>query len=137
MASFNRVILMGNLTRDPQVKYIPSGAAVCDFGIAVNETWKDKSGEKKESVAFVDIKAWARTAEIVGEYCAKGTSVLIEGKLTQDTWDDKTTGQKRSKLLVTAERVVMLGGRGAAKGGAETDASYAPDTGATDPDNPF
>jgi single-strand DNA-binding protein len=112
MASFNRVILMGNLTRDPQVKYIPSGTAVAELGLAINRTWFDKnSNQKKEDVTFVDVTLWGRQAEIAGEYLAKGRSVLIEGRLQLDTWQDKESGQNRSKLKVVCENMTMVGGR--------------------------
>lgn len=113
MASFNKVILMGNLTRDPQVRYLPAGSAVAEIGLAVNRTWFDKAtNQRKEEVTFVDVTLWGRDAEVAGEYLAKGRSVLIEGRLSLDTWDDKATGQKRSKLKVTGERLVLCGGRG-------------------------
>jgi single-strand DNA-binding protein len=112
MASFNKVILLGNLTRDPEVKQIASGA-VGSLSLAVNRTWFDKAtNQRKEEVTFVDVTLWGRDAEVAGEYLAKGRSVLIEGRLTLETWDDKTTGQKRSKLKVTAERLVLMGGKG-------------------------
>ena len=112
MASFNKVILVGNLTRDPQVRYTPAGMAVADVGLAVNRTWFDKqANQKKEEVTFVDVTLWGRTAEIAGEYLAKGRQVLIEGRLKLDQWDDKQTGQKRSKLTVVGEEMTMLGSR--------------------------
>lgn len=112
MASFNRVILMGNLTRDPQVKYIPSGTAVAELGLAVNRTWFDKAtNQKKEDVTFVDVTLWGRQAEIAGEYLSKGRAVLIEGRLQLDTWQDKESGQNRSKLKVICENMTMVGGR--------------------------
>jgi single-strand DNA-binding protein len=112
MASFNKTILMGNLTRDPQVRQITSGS-VAEISLAVNRTWFDKAtNQRKEEVTFVDVTLWGRDAEIAGEYLAKGRSVLIEGRLTMDTWDDKATGQKRSKLKVTGERLVLCGGKG-------------------------
>ncbi|QDT18015.1 single-stranded DNA-binding protein [Alienimonas californiensis] len=112
-ASFNRVILMGNLTRDPEVRYIPSGMAVCDLGVAVNRSWYDKqSNSRKEEVTFVDVTLWGRTAEIAGEYLSKGRSVHIEGYLKMEEWQDKTSGQKRSKLKVVADSMQMVGGRG-------------------------
>ena len=113
MASFNKVILMGNLTRDPETKFLPNGSAVGSISLAVNRTWFDKaSQQKKEEVTFVDVTLWGRDAEIAGEYLAKGRSVLIEGRLSLETWDDKATGQKRSKLKVTCERLVLVGGKG-------------------------
>ena len=118
MASYNRVILMGNLTRDPQVRYIPSGSAVAELGLAVNRTWFDKqSNSRKEEVTFVDVTLWGRDAEVAGEYLSKGRPVLIEGRLHMDSWDDKATGQKRSKLKVVCERMQLLGGRGEGGGG--------------------
>jgi single-strand DNA-binding protein len=113
MASFNKVILMGNLTRDPQVRYITSGNAVTELGIAVSRQWYDKqSNTKKEETTFVDVTLWGRLAEIAGEYLAKGRPVLIEGRLQLDTWDDKETGQKRSKMRVVGETMQLLGSRG-------------------------
>lgn len=131
MASFNKVILVGNLTRDPEVRYIPSGTAVADIGLAVNRTWFDKqSNSRKEDTTFVDITLWGRTAEIAGEYLSKGRSVLIEGRLQMDTWQDKETGKNRSKLKVIGEQMTMLGGGtggggGGAPGGGRPSASSA------------
>ncbi len=98
MASFNKVILLGNLTRDHEVRYTPKGSAVCDLGIAVNRVYTTDSGERREEVTFVDVVLWARLAEIAGEYLKKGRPVFIEGRLQMDSWDDKQTGQKRTKL---------------------------------------
>lgn len=118
MASFNKVILLGNLTRDPQVKYTPAGTAVAEVGLAVNRYWFDKqSNSRREETTFVDVTLWGRDAEVAGEYLAKGRPVLIEGRLQLDTWDDKQTGQKRSKLRVVGERMQLLGGRGEGGGG--------------------
>jgi len=111
MASYNKVILVGNLTRDPEVKYTPKGTAITDIGLAVNRTYSTDSGEKREEVTFIDITLWGRTAEIVGEYCKKGRPLLVEGRLQLDTWDDKQTGQKRSKLKVVGENIQLLGSR--------------------------
>lgn len=112
MASFNKVILVGNLTRDPEVRYTTGGTAVCDITLAVNAQWTDKrTNERKEEVSFIDVTLWGRTAEIAGEYLAKGRPVLIEGRLQQDKWDDKETGQKRSKLKVVADGMQLLGSR--------------------------
>jgi len=121
MASFNKVILLGNLTRDPEVRYTPKGSAVCDLGIAINRSYTLDSGEKREEVTFVDVVLWSRLAEIAGEYLKKGRPVFIEGRLQLDTWDDKQSGQKRSKLRVIGETMQLLGGRppGAAGGAAE------------------
>src|SRR3954464_7088053 len=111
MASFNRVILVGNLTRDPELRYTPSGMAVTDIGLAVNDKRKNQSGEWVEETTFVDITLWGRTAEICSEYCTKGSSLLIEGRLKLDSWDDKQSGQKRSKLKVVGETMQLLGSR--------------------------
>ena len=110
MASFNKVILMGNLTRDPELRYTPKGTAIAKFGLAVNRKWKSETGELKDEVTFVDIDAFSKTAELVGQYLRKGSAVLVEGRLRLDQWDDKTTGQKRSKLGVVAEDVRFVGG---------------------------
>lgn len=116
MASFNKVIIMGNLTRDPEVKYLSSGTAVCELGLAVNESWYDKQSQsRKEKTVFVDCTLWSRTAEVAGEYLSKGDNVLIEGKLDLDQWQDKESGAKRSKLKVVGERMVMLGSKGGGK----------------------
>jgi single-strand DNA-binding protein len=111
MASFNKVILLGNLTRDPEIRYTPKGSAVCDLGLAVNRVYTLESGEKREEVTFVDVVLWARLAEIAGEYLKKGRPVFIEGRLQLDTWDDKQSGQKRSKLRVIGETMQLLGSR--------------------------
>lgn len=117
MASFNKVILLGNLTRDPEVRYTPKGSAVCDLGLAVNRSYTMDSGEKREEVTFVDVVLWSRLAEIAGEYLKKGRPVFIEGRLQLDTWDDKQSGQKRSKLRVIGETMQLLGGRPPGTGG--------------------
>lgn len=120
MRSFNKVILLGNLTRDPEVRYLPSGTAVASFGLAMNRVWNDRqTGERKEEVCFVDVSAFARTAEICGEYLQKGRSVLIEGHLRFSSWETDD-GQKRNKLEVVADNVVLLprGGEAIAEGDA-------------------
>src|SRR5436853_5478074 len=109
MASFNKVILLGNLTRDPEVRYTPKGSAVADLGIAVNRQYTLENGEKREEVTFVDVTFWGRTAEVAGEYLKKGRPIFVEGRLQLDTWDDKQSGQKRSKLKVIGETMQMLG----------------------------
>ena len=125
MASFNKVILLGNLTRDPEVRYTPKGSAVADLGIAVNRQYTLENGEKREEVTFVDVTFWGRTAEVAGEYLKKGRPVFIEGRLQLDTWDDKQSGQKRSKLKVIGETMQMLGSPrgGATNGGDEGERS--------------
>ena len=115
MASYNRVVLVGNLTRDPELRYIPSGAAVTEIGLAVNDRRKSQSGEWIEETTFIDVTLWARTAEVASEYLSKGSSVLIEGRLKLDQWEKE--GQKFSKLRVIGEKMQMLGGRGGGSGG--------------------
>jgi len=110
MASYNRVILVGNLTRDPELRYIPSGTAVSDVTLAVNDRIK-RDSQWVEETTFVEVTLWARTAEIANEYLSKGSSILIEGRLRLDTWENNE-GQKRSKLRVVADRMQMLGSRG-------------------------
>ena len=133
MASFNKVILVGNLTRDPQVRYTPGGQAVSEIGLAVNRSWFDKNAnQRREEVTFVDVTLWGRTAEIAGEYLAKGRQVLIEGRLQLDQWDDKESGQKRSKLRVVCENLTMLGSRqegGAGGGRGPSNSAPPPDQG--------
>ena len=122
MASFNKVILLGNLTRDPEVRYTPKGSAVADLGIAVNRVYTTDSGEKREETTFVDVTFWGRTAEVAGEYLKKGRPVFVEGRLQLDTWEDKTSGQKRSKLKVIGETMQLLGGRpGGGAGGGDAE----------------
>jgi len=111
MASFNRVILLGNLTRDPELRYIPSGTAVVDLGLAVNDRRKNSSGEWVEETTFVEVTLWGRTAEVASEYLNKGSPVLIEGRLRLDTWET-SEGQKRSKLRVVGDRMQLLGSGG-------------------------
>lgn len=127
-ASFNRVVLVGNLTRDPELRYTPSGTAVTELGLAMNDRRKNANGEWIDETTFVDVTLWARQAEVANEYLSKGSSVLIEGRLKLDTWE--TDGQKRSKLRVVGERMQMLsgssggggggGGRGPSGGGARS-----------------
>lgn len=118
MASANKVILMGNLTRDPEIRYTPKGSAVADIALAINRYYTTDSGERREETTFVDITLWGRTAEICGQYCKKGRPLYVEGRLQMDSWDDKATGQKRSKLKVVADNIQLLGGRDEAGGGS-------------------
>lgn len=101
--STNRAIIMGRLARDPDLRYTPKGTAVADFSVALNHTWKTDAGEKREEVTFVDVTAWGRQAEVIGQYFRKGKGILVEGRLKQDKWQDKNTGQDRSKLGVVLE----------------------------------
>ncbi len=114
-ASYNRVVLVGNLTRDPECRYIPSGTAVSDVGLAVNDRRKTPSGEWVDETTFVDITLWGRQAEIVTEYCGKGSAILVEGRLKLDTWEAE--GQKRSKLKVIGEKIQLLSSSSGTKGG--------------------
>src|ERR1700694_3665409 len=126
MANLNRVLLIGNLTRDPEVRYTPKGTAVAEIGLAVNRIYSGEDGEKKEETTFVDVTLWARQAEVAGQYLKKGRPVFIEGRLQLDTWDDKQTGQKRSKLRVVAENLQLLGSRPAATAAANAGESERP-----------
>jgi single-strand DNA-binding protein len=136
MASFNRVILLGNLTRDPEIRYTPNGTPVMDIGLAVNDRRRNQNGEWVDEPVFIDVTLWGRTAEIASEYLSKGSPVLIEGRLRLDTWET-SDGQRRSKLRVVAERMQMLGraagaepppigeGKGEPSAATETPRDYA------------
>ena len=118
MATFNKVILLGNLTRDPELRYTPQGSAVCEFALALNYVYTNKqTGQKVEEVSFIDIVAWGKTGEICAEYLKKGRQVMIEGRLKQDRWEAQD-GKKMSKVRVTAENVQFVGSRPADGGGA-------------------
>ena len=116
MANFNKVLLMGNLTRDPEVRYTPKGTAIAKIGLAVNEVYTTDQGEKKEFTTFVDIDVWGKQAETLAQYVSKGSPLFVEGRLRLDTWDDKETGQKKSKMKVICDRFQFIG---APKGKAE------------------
>ena len=116
MASYNRVIIMGNLTRDPEIRYLQSGMAVSDIGVAVNDKRKNANGEWIEETTFVDVTLWGRTAEVVGEYLSKGSPIFVDGRLKLDSWETQD-GQKRSKLKVVADKMQFIGGKG--QGGGE------------------
>src|SRR5471032_2008216 len=109
MASFNQVTLLGNLTRDPELRYTPQGVAVCDIALAVNRKFTKKDGEKVDEVAYVDVTFWNKLAEIAAEFLIKGRPVLVSGRLAQDRWEEEGTGKKRSKLRVVAETLQFLG----------------------------
>ena len=112
MANVNKVMLLGNITRDLEVRYTPKGTAVCDLGMAVNRIRTGDNGERIEEVTYVDVTLWGRQAELAGQYLSKGRSVFIEGRLQLDQWDDKQTGQKRSRLRVVGENMQFIGGQG-------------------------
>ena len=111
MSNFNKVYIMGNLTRDPELRYTPKGAATAKLSMAVNRKWRTEAGEDREEVTFVDIDAWGKQAETLCQYCKKGRPLFVEGRLKLDQWDDKTTGQKRSALKVVLEGFQFIGGR--------------------------
>jgi len=127
MANLNKVFLIGNLTRDPELRYTPSGTAVADFGMAMNRRWNRPGGETREETCFVDCQAWARSAEVISEYCSKGRPIFIEGRLQLDQWEGRD-GQKRSKLRVVVENFQFLGSRGDRSGN-----DRAPQRGGTSP----
>lgn len=118
MANFNKVILAGNLTRDPELRYTPKGTAVAKLGLAINRNWTTETGEKREEVTFIDVDAFGRQAETIGQYLKKGRPILVEGRLKLDQWDDKQTGQKKSKLGVILESFQFLDSGNRTEGGA-------------------
>lgn len=122
MNGFNKVILAGNLTRDPEIRYTPGGTCIAKFGVACNRKWRDQSGELKEEVTFVDITAFGNLARNIGDHKRKGEPVLIEGRLHTESWDDRQTQQKRSKLAVVAEGCTFLP---TSHGGGDRDVSEA------------
>ncbi len=124
MASFNKVILLGNLTRDPELRYTPKGSAIARLGMAVNRSYKTESGETMEEVTFIDIDAWGKQAELISQYLRKGNPLFVEGRLKLDQWDDKNTGQKVSKLRVVMENFQFVGGR--AEAGASSGTPMSP-----------
>ena len=117
MAYLNKVFLIGNLTRDPELRVTPKGTAICQFGIAVNRQFKDESGATRDETTFVDIEAWGKQGELVSKYLTKGSLAMVEGRLKLDQWEDKTSGQKRSKIKVVLDNVQFLSTRGGAGGG--------------------
>ena len=129
MANLNKVQLIGNVTRDPEIKYTPKGSAVTDLGLAINRFYSTDNGEKREETTFVDVTLWGRQAEIAGEYCKKGRSVYIEGRLQLDSWEDKTSGQKRNKLRVVGEVMQLLGPRPGAGNSSGGPSSYGEEEG--------
>ncbi|SVD16612.1 uncharacterized protein METZ01_LOCUS369466, partial [marine metagenome] len=126
--NYNKVILMGNLTRDPEVRYTSSGTAIAKLGLAVNRYWRNQEGQQQEESTFVDVDAFGKQAETIGQYLKKGRPIMVEGRLKLDQWDDKQTGQKRSKLGVTLENFQFLDSRnesgdGGGSGGAQSSGS--------------
>jgi len=130
MASFNKVILMGNLTRDPELRVTPKGTAVCQIGLAVNSSYKDKDGNAREEVTFVDVDVFGRQAEVIAKYMNKGRPILVEGRLKLDSWESKE-GEKRSKLKVVLDNFQFVGsgpGRGGEGGGDSSGGDFEGNT---------
>jgi single-strand DNA-binding protein len=117
MAYLNKVFIIGNLTRDPELRVTPKGTAICQFGIAVNRQFKDESGATRDETTFIDVEAWGKQGELVSKYLSKGSLAMVEGRLKLDQWEDKQSGQKRSKLKVVLDNVQFLSSRGSAGGG--------------------
>jgi single-strand DNA-binding protein len=130
MANLNRVLLIGNLTRDPELRVTPKGTAICQFGLAVNRSFKDAAGQTRDETTFIDVEAWGRQGEVISKYCTKGRALFVEGRLRYDQWEDKTSGQKRSRLSVVLENFQFIGagrGDGPGAGGAdESDPGHSP-----------
>ena len=126
MNSVNHVMVLGNLTRDPELRYTPSGTAVCQLGVALNRRWRDQAGELQQEVTFVDVTVWSKQAETVAQYLTKGRAVAIEGRLQQDTWETES-GERRSRLKVVAQRVTFLSSANGSPAPATADGEEAPD----------
>jgi single-strand DNA-binding protein len=124
MANLNKVMLIGNLTRDPELRHTPSGKTVSEIGLAINRSWTNDQGQKQEETTFVDVTLWGRQAEVVQQYVTKGSPIYIEGRLQLDSWDDKETGKKRSKLRIVAENFQFLSGKPGATGGGNSGGGY-------------
>jgi len=133
MANFNKVILAGNLTRDPELRYTPKGTAIARIGLAINRSWKTETGELKEEVTFVDVDAFGKTAETIGQYFKKGRPILMEGRLRYESWDDKQTNQKRSKLAVVMESFQFMDSQRSGDGASQPSAPR-PKTAAAPPE---
>jgi len=134
MANLNKVMLIGNLTRDPEIKFTPKGTAIAQLGLAINRNWTNEAGEKQEETTFVDVELFGRVAQIAGDYLKKGRPVFIEGRLKLDTWEDKASGQKRSKMRVVGEQLQLLGSRdGGGAGGGGGEGGYSEGRPATRP----
>lgn len=126
MANLNKVMLIGNLTRDPEVRYTPSGKAVADISLAINRVWNNDQGQKQEETTFVDVTLWGRQAELAQQYLSKGRGIYLEGRLQMDSWDDKETGKKRTKLKVVGDNLQFLPDGRSAAGGAPQQRASAP-----------
>jgi single-strand DNA-binding protein len=133
MSNFNKVILAGNLTRDPELRFTPKGTAVCKFGLAINRAWAGEDGHKREEATFVDVDAFGKTAENIAKFFRKGGQILLEGRLKLDQWDDKQTGAKRSKLGVVLESFTFIGTARGEKDAAEGKPARTPGHSAATP----
>ncbi|MBO5724750.1 MAG: single-stranded DNA-binding protein [Lentisphaeria bacterium] len=133
MASLNKVLLMGNLTRNPEIRYTPGGSAVCEFGMAINRRFMQANGQEKDETCFVDITVWGKQAESSSRFLQKGSSVFVEGRLVFDQWTEKETGAKRSRLRIYAERVQFLDRREGQAMGQNPEGAYAPQQGGVPP----
>ena len=141
MRGFSKAIITGNLTRDPELRTTPSGSSVCSFSVAVNRTYKDANGEQREDVSFLDCSAWGKLGEMISQYAKKGSSVLVSGRLDQRSWDDKNTGQKRSRVEIVVEDFNFISagnreGNSSAYSGSNFGAQSATDTSAPADSNP-
>jgi single-strand DNA-binding protein len=134
MAYLNKVFIIGNLTRDPELRVTPKGTAICQFGIAVNRQYKDESGATRDETTFVDVEAWGKQGELVSKYLSKGSLAMVEGRLRLDQWEDKQSGQKRSKLKVVLDNVQFLSSRGSSAGGGSGQQAAPPGDDAEAPD---
>lgn len=137
MRGFSKAIITGNLTRDPELRTTPNGASVCSFSVAVNRVYKDASGEQKEDVSFIDCSAWGKLGEMINQYAKKGSGVLVSGRLDQRSWEDKTTGQKRSRVEIVVEDFNFAGSApsGASNGSGNFGASDLADTASSSADS--
>lgn len=139
MPSLNKVLLMGNLTRDPELRVTPKGTPICQFSLAINRQFKMESGESREEVIYVDVEAWGKQGETIAKYCTKGRPLFVEGRLRLDQWEDKNTKEKRSRMKVVLEQFQFLGdsrggGAGAAGGGGASPVSEVDQTGGGSPE---
>lgn len=117
MANLNKVMLIGNLTRDPELRVTPRGTGICTFALAMNRKFKDEAGGEREDVTFVDVEAWGKQGEVIAKWCSKGSPLFVEGRLRLDSWEDKNTKEKRSRMKVVLENFQFLGGNVRAGGG--------------------
>ncbi len=134
MPSLNKVLLMGNLTRDPELRVTPKGTSICQFSLAINRQFKMESGESREEVIYVDVEAWGKQGETIAKYCVKGRPLYVEGRLRLDQWEDKTTKEKRSRMKVVLEQFQFLGDGRGGPGGAPSSSGEHDQTGGGTPE---